>query len=112
MLLLDDDGELPELPDEPEMDLAKRLGSGGLATIDATLLACTDRVQHKVARIIARALDAGGFPPADDYVAVHARRLIGLADAGAVAIFGNPRRPRWSEARRSDEPLAPSLGDE
>ena len=52
------------------MDLAERLGSGGLATIDATLLACTDKVQHKVARIIARALDAGGFPPADDYIAV------------------------------------------
>ncbi|MET0794385.1 MAG: hypothetical protein ABW061_22880 [Polyangiaceae bacterium] len=104
MLLVDDDDELPELPDGPEIDLAERLGSGGLAKIDAALLACTDKVQHKVARIIARALDAGGFPPADDYIAVHARRLIALANAGTVVIFGNPRRPRWSEARRSDEP--------
>lgn len=36
MLLLDDDDELPELPDEPELDLAERLGSGGLAAIDAS----------------------------------------------------------------------------
>lgn len=103
MLLLDDDDELPELPDELEMDLTERLGSGGLASIDANLLACTDKTQHKVARIIARALDAGRFPPTDDYVAVHARRLIRLANAGVVTIFGNPRRPRWSEARRSNE---------
>jgi len=41
MLLLDGD-ELPELPDELEMDLVERLGSGGLATIDANLLACTE----------------------------------------------------------------------
>jgi hypothetical protein len=95
MSLLDDDDELSELPDELEMDLAERLGSGGLATIDGTLQACTDKVQHKVARIIARALDAGGFPPADDYIAVHARSLIHLANTGAVVIFGNPRKPRW-----------------
>ena len=66
MLLVDDDDELPDLPDlpdGPEIDLAERLGSGGLAKIDAALLACTDKVQHTVARIIARALDAGGFPP-------------------------------------------------
>ncbi|MEI9937419.1 MAG: hypothetical protein WDO69_09360 [Pseudomonadota bacterium] len=106
MLLVDDDDELPELPDERETDLAARLGSGGLATIDATLLACTEKVQHKIARIISHALDVGGFPPEDDYIAVHARRLIGLANAGAVVIFGNPRRPRWSEARRSYEPIA------
>ena len=104
MLLLDDDDELTELPDELEVNLAERLGASGLAAIDASLLACTDKVQHKIARIISRALDAGGFPPEDDYIAVHARRLIGLADAGAVVIFGNPRRPRWSEARRSHEP--------
>ncbi len=90
MLLLDDHDELPELPDELETDLAERLGSGGLATIDATLLACTDKVQHKVARIIARALDAGGYPPADEYIAVQARRLIGLANSRVVTVFGNP----------------------
>lgn len=104
MLLLDDDDELPEQPDEQEKELAERLGSSGLAAIDATLLACTGKVQHKVARIIARALDAGGFPPADNYIAVHARRLIDIANGGAVVIFGNPRRPRWSEVVRSDEP--------
>jgi hypothetical protein len=103
MLLLDDDDELSELPNELELNLAERLGAVGLARVDATLVACTDKVQHKVARIIARALAAGGFPPADDYIAVHVRRLIGLADAGAVVIFGNPKRPRWSEARRLDE---------
>jgi hypothetical protein len=75
-----------------QTDLAERLGSGGLATIDATLLACTDQGQHKVARIIARALDAGGFPPADDYIAVHARRLIGLANTGTVVIFGKSQK--------------------
>jgi hypothetical protein len=37
----------------------------GLAAIDAALLASTGKVLHKVARIIARALDAGGFPPDD-----------------------------------------------
>lgn len=84
------------------MNLAERLGSAGVATIDGTLLACTDKVQHKVARIIARALDAGGLPPADESIAVHARRLIHLANTGAVVIFGNPRKPRCSEARRSD----------
>jgi len=47
MLLLGDDDELPELPDELEMALVEPLGSAGLATIDATLLACTDKVQHK-----------------------------------------------------------------
>jgi|GEM_PF-2747605 len=61
MLLVDDDDELPELPDERETDLAARLGSGGLATIDAILLACTEKVQHKIARIISRALDACPF---------------------------------------------------
>src|SRR4051812_40982939 len=104
MLLLDDDDELAEVPDELETNLAERLGSGGLAGIDAALLACTEKVQHKIARIISRALDAGGFPPEDDHIAVHARRLIELANAGLVVIFGNPRRPRWSEARRAYEP--------
>ena len=45
--------------------------ANGLAKADADLLACTD----KVARIVAR-IDAGGFPPADNYIAIDSRRLI------------------------------------
>lgn len=99
MLLWHDDGELPEVSDESETELAERLGPSGLMAIDAALIAATGQTQHKIARIVLRALEAGGHPVSDEYVALHARRFIGLAEAGRVAVFGNPRRPRFSEAR-------------
>ncbi len=106
MLLIDDDDELPEVPspEEEEVELAEQLGVDGLNAIDAALLAWTERTQHKVARIVARALDAGGFLPSDDYIELHVRRFINLARAGKVEVFGDPRKPRFSEARLPRKP--------
>ncbi|MET0790492.1 MAG: hypothetical protein ABW061_03145 [Polyangiaceae bacterium] len=99
MLLLDDDDELPEEPSPEEAEVAEQLGPEGLSAIDAALLACTGAVQHKVARIVSGAVDVGGFPPSDEYIDLHARRLIGLVRSGKLVGFGNLRRPRFSEAR-------------
>ena len=104
MLLLDDDDELPDVPHAEETALAERLGAEGLRAIDAALLECTGTVQRKVASIVARALDVGGFPASDDYIDLHVRRLIGLAQSGKLVVFGDPRKPRWSEARVSGAP--------
>jgi len=104
MLLLDDDDELPVTPHAEETALAERLGVEGLRAIDTALLEFTGTVQRKVAAIVARALDAGGFPASDEYVDLHVRRLIGLVQAGKLVVFGDPRKPRWSEARVSGAP--------
>jgi hypothetical protein len=45
------------------------------STVSATTASeAPDKIQHPVARIIARALDEGRFPPAHDYILAHALR--------------------------------------
>ncbi|MBK9266599.1 MAG: tetratricopeptide repeat protein [Polyangiaceae bacterium] len=90
---------MPEVPDDKETALAKRLGAAGLAQIDANLLDQADNMFHKAARIIADAIKEGGFPLDDTHCCVHLRRLIALADSGTLEWAGNLRRPRFSEVR-------------
>ncbi len=101
VLLLDDNDQLPTVPDEVETKAATQLGADGLRAIDDALGKCAQRRWLKVARVVADALRAGGFPVSDDaYVCLHARRVISLVDSGVLEAKGDLRRPRWSEVRR------------
>jgi hypothetical protein len=100
VLLLDDDDELAETPSANEVAFAGALGPEQVAVIDERLLRQSANEQRKVARVIFDALDDGGFDAWDDgCLEFHARRVIALADAGRLEVFGNLRKPRWSEVR-------------
>jgi hypothetical protein len=58
-----DDGELPVQPEQDESKLAAQLGDDGLRAVDAALQQQTRPRWLKVARVIADALEAGGFDP-------------------------------------------------
>lgn len=97
---VDDDDELPHQPEEDESRLAAKLGNDGLRAVDAALRQHTRRSWLKVARVIADALEAGGFPLSEEgALDLHLRRLIGLVDSGLIEAQGNLLRPRWSEVR-------------
>jgi hypothetical protein len=100
VLLLDDDDELPPSPAEGETTLTAQLGAGGLRAIDATLQRHTRQSWLKVARVVADALEAGGFSLGDDsHIEIHVRRLIGLVHSRVLEGRGNLRKPRRSEVR-------------
>jgi len=100
VLLLDDDDELPPLPDEAETMLIAQLGEEGLRAVDDALGKSARRAWLKVARVVFDALKVGGFETSDD-VSIHlqVRRVIALVDAGTLEAKGDLRRPRWSEVR-------------
>jgi len=105
MLLLDDDDELLPEPDNAEAMLSSRLGASGLRAIQDTLTRHTERRWLKVARVVADAITAGGFPLSDEaHVCLHVRRLIGLVDSGALEAQGDLRKPRSSEVRLPGRP--------
>jgi hypothetical protein len=111
---LDDDDARPVQPEEDESRLAAKLGDDGLQAIDAAIQQHTRARWLKVARVIADALEAGGFDPSAEGAAdLHLRRLMGLVDSGRIEAQGNLRRPRWSEVRlptnvsRSEPPQRP-----
>jgi hypothetical protein len=100
MLLLDDDDELPLLPDEAEAELAAQLGEERVRAIEEALVSHTRVRWLKVARVVADALKAGGFPATEDaFVRLHVRRVIALVDSGRLEAQGKLRRPRRSEVR-------------
>lgn len=94
--------ELPDVPDEEEAIAAEKLGAEGLAKADATLLKCVRQRWSKVARVLCDAIEADDFEIAHALVCVYLRRLIELADVGAIEVAGNIRRPRFSEVRLPD----------
>lgn len=99
-LLLDDDDQLPTMPDQVETKAAAQLGGDALRAINDALGTCAQHRWLKVARVVADALRAGGFPVSDDaYARLHARRVISLVDSGILEAKGDLRRPRWSEVR-------------
>lgn len=93
----EDKWELPDKPSEAEKALAAKLGPEGLAKADASLLKWIPKGSRKVARILGDAIEADDLHPNDAAVEVYLRRLIGLADKELIEVFGNIRRPRWSE---------------
>ena len=98
VLLLDNDDELSDSPDEEEAALAGALGESRLRDIDGMLLKHVGPRSSKVALVVLKSVEAGGFDIMDDNVVrLHLRRLIQLADAGAIEGFGNLQRPRFSE---------------
>ena len=100
MLLLDDDDELPSVPDDAEAMLTAQLGADGLRAIDEALRRHSREGWLKGARVVVDALKTGGFPISEDaYVDLHARRLMTLVESGVLEARGNLRRPRWSEVR-------------
>lgn len=100
MLLLDDNEELPSASDESELLLAARLGTEGLQRIDENLVRHARSHWLKVARVVADAVTAGSFPLSDESVIrLHVRRVVALADSGALQSTGDLRKPRWSEVR-------------
>jgi hypothetical protein len=100
MLLLDDNDELPLVPDEAEAELASRLGEDGVRAIEEALVSHARAHWLKVARVVIDALKAGGFPVAEDGpIQLHVRRVIALVDSEKLEAQGNLRRPRWSEVR-------------
>jgi hypothetical protein len=99
-LLLDDQGELPIAVDEAEAALAANLGPIGLRRIDDNLRRQAVRTWLKVARVVVKALDEGGFQLSDEAtIRLHTRRVIALVESGELESQGNLRRPRWSEVR-------------
>jgi tetratricopeptide (TPR) repeat protein len=105
MLLLDDWAELSESPDEEETTLATELGAAGLAAMDAALVKHAIDRWRKAARVIAEAVEASSFPLDDENrIRLFARRLIVLADAGALEAQGNLHWPRFSEVRLPKHP--------
>ena len=104
MLLLDDDDELPAVPDQGETQLAAQLGPDGLRSVDATLRRQAKRSWLKVSGVVSDAMSAGGFPLSDDSrIALHVRRVIRLVDSGELEARGNLRRPRSSEVRLPED---------
>lgn len=99
MLLLDDEDELPQIPSEEEANLAASLGESGLKAIDIVLVEKSRDKWLKVARVIADALEAGGFTFTEESVDLHARRIIELVNDGSLEAQGNLRKPRFSEVR-------------
>ena len=101
VLLLDDDDELPDQPEEAESKLVAELGDDGLRAIDEALLRYTRGTWHKVARVVADAMEAGGFATSEDApIDLHVRRMVGLVDSGVIEAQGDVCRPRWSEVRQ------------
>jgi len=99
MLLLDDDDELPALPEPGEFALTEQLGPHGLHMVDDALLAHAKPTWLKVARIVHDALNSGGFAIEDDAVDLHVRRVGELVRSGLLDAQGNLNRPRFSEVR-------------
>ncbi len=95
---------MSESPDEEEAALAKELGEAGLAAVDAALLKNVIYQYLKAARVISDALDFGSYPFDDTHVRLFARRLIALAEAGAIIARGNLLNPRRSEVRLPERP--------
>jgi tetratricopeptide (TPR) repeat protein len=95
---------LSESPDEEEAALANELGAAGLTAIDAALLKYTRNRYLKAARVIIDAIEDAGIPIDDETsIRLYARRLIALADAGAIEVRGDLHRPRFSEVRLPDK---------
>ena len=100
MLLLDDDDELPEDPDDAEAQLVQKLGPGRLERIDEALRNHVQARWLKVARVVADAVKDGGFSITDENVVrVHVRRAGALVESGVFEGQGDLRKPRWSEVR-------------
>ncbi|MDC3961835.1 tetratricopeptide repeat protein [Polyangium jinanense] len=95
---------MSETPDEEEAALAKELGEAGLAAVDAALLKQVIYRYQKAARVIVDALDFGRYPLDDTHVRLFARRLIALAESGAIVARGNLLNPRRSEVGLPEKP--------
>lgn len=98
---MDDDDELPDQPEDAESKLVTELGDDGLRAIDEALLRYTRGTWLKVARVVADAMEAGGFATSEDApIDLHVRRMMALVDSGVIEAQGDVRRPRWSEVRQ------------
>lgn len=97
MLLVDDEAVLSELPSKEEALLASSLGAADLSVIDeAILVSCRPR-SLKVARVVMDAIRRTDRSTGSAVVSLYLRRLIALAQAGKLEVFGDARRPRVSE---------------
>ncbi len=81
MLLIDDDGQVPETLTLGEGRLIASLGSEGIAAIDEALLTAARPRWSKVAMVVLDAIRAGGFSTEDSQVMLHVRRVVALVDA-------------------------------
>lgn len=102
MLLLDDEDELPASPEEGEQALIVELGAEGLRNIDEAIVVSSKENWLKVARVVADAIEAGGFGYSDATVDLHTRRVIELVLSGTLESKGNLKKPRFSEVRNSN----------
>jgi hypothetical protein len=105
MALVRDEERVPDSPTEGEISLVESLGAKGIAAIDEALLGVAGPKWAKVAMIVVKALEVGGFSTEDEAFHVHVRRVIALVDAGRLEAQGNLLRPRFSEVR------LPTVGD-
>lgn len=91
--------QLPDEPEEDETALMEILGPEALAKADETLMKGIRPRWYKVSRVVASAIEADDHDLTSAFVCVYLRRLIGLAEAGAIEFAGNIRRPTVSEVR-------------
>jgi len=103
MLLIDDEDELLDAPNQEEKLLIEKLGLEGLRAIDESLLNYSGEKFTKVARVIIDALNAGSFNITEESVDLHARRIILLVNAGMLEAQGNLKKPRFSEIRNPNK---------
>ena len=95
-----DSERVPDEPSVEEAELTASLGADALRSIDERLLQVSTR-RLKVARIIADAMELGGYSlTMEACFHLHVRRVVALVKDGALEVWGDPLIPRWSEARR------------
>ncbi|MFO0555676.1 MAG: hypothetical protein U0271_45285 [Polyangiaceae bacterium] len=102
LLLVDDDKGLSASPSRAERELEKRLGEERLRQIDCALVRFSQARALKIARVVSDAAEHFDFGRMDDTAArLFTRRLIRLGEQGFLEIFGNARRPTFSEVQRT-----------
>jgi hypothetical protein len=111
VLLLDDDDELPDQPEEGESQLVAELGDDGLRAIDEALRRYTRGTWLKVARVVADAMEAGGFATSEDGpIDLHVRRVVALVDAGMIEAQGDVRGVNQDSCPKNRYRTADAIG--
>jgi len=105
MLLLDDDDELPELPDELGWISPNGWGQGWAGYDRCDLARVHGQGPTQGCAHYRAGIGCGRLSASRRLHCRHARRLIGLANTGAVVIFGNPRN---RVGARPDGPMTAS----
>jgi hypothetical protein len=99
MLIIHDEDKLLENPSDAEVALSSSIGELGLSQIDNQIIAALTNNWQKVAMVIFKAMESGGYEFTDEAVELHARRIVYLDSISKLKSNGNLFRPRFSEIK-------------